>query len=44
MIREGERAPDFEGETGDGERTSLSALLERGPVVVYFYVKDFTPG
>lgn len=44
MIAVGERAPDFEAETGDGERLSLAQLRERGPVVLYFYVKDFTPG
>ena len=44
MIRAGDRAPDFEGETGDGVRLSLADLLARGPVVLYFYVKDFTPG
>jgi peroxiredoxin Q/BCP len=44
MIRVGDRAPDFEAETDAGVRLSLAALRERGPVVLYFYVKDFTPG
>jgi len=44
MIREGDRAPDFEGETDDGVRISLADLRTRGSVVLYFYVKDFTPG
>jgi peroxiredoxin len=44
VIRAGDRAPDFEGETSQGSRVSLTALRERGPVVLYFYVKDFTPG
>jgi peroxiredoxin len=44
MVHEGEQAPDFAGETADGVRLSLVELRARGPVVLYFYVKDFTPG
>lgn len=44
MIGEGSTAPDFEGETADGKRLVLADLLARGPVVLFFYVKDFTPG
>jgi peroxiredoxin len=44
MIREGDRAPSFEGATAEGGRLSLEELLSRGPVVLFFYVKDFTPG
>jgi len=44
MIGEGEPAPDFEATTQDGSRLGLAALLQRGPLVLYFYPKDFTPG
>ena len=44
MVSEGDSAPDFEGETADGRRLALADLLARGPVVLFFYVKDFTPG
>lgn len=44
MLQVGDRAPDFEGETSDGTRLTLAELRARGPVVLYFYVKDFTPG
>jgi peroxiredoxin len=44
MVGAGDRAPDFEAETGDGARVSLAELRARGPVVLYFYLKDFTPG
>lgn len=44
MIREGESAPSFSEKIQDGSELSLSPLLERGPLVLYFYPKDFTPG
>jgi peroxiredoxin Q/BCP len=44
MIQAGDPAPDFAGETADGGRLVLADLLTRGPVVLFFYVKDFTPG
>ncbi len=44
MIREGEPAPTFRATIQDGSETSLSDWLARGPVVLYFYPKDFTPG
>jgi len=44
MVSEGDIAPDFEGKTADGRRLALADLLARGPVVLFFYVKDFTPG
>lgn len=39
MLNEGEPAPDFA--VG---RTTLRALLGKGPVVVWFFPKAFTPG
>jgi len=44
MIREGEAAPPFTARADDGERVSLSEWLGRGPLVLYFYSADFTPG
>lgn len=43
-IKVGEKAPEFEGANQKGERVSLKALLQKGPVVLYFYPKDETPG
>lgn len=43
-VKVGERAPDFSLETQDGSVLKLSELLARGPVVLYFYPKDRTPG
>jgi len=44
MIGEGENAPDFQATIQDGSQVSLSDWLGRGPLVLYFYPKDFTPG
>jgi peroxiredoxin Q/BCP len=44
MIQVGEKAPAFEATIGDGSDASLYEWLGRGPVVLYFYPKDFTPG
>jgi peroxiredoxin Q/BCP len=40
----GSPAPDFELEATGGGRIRLSALLAEGPVALYFYPGDFTPG
>jgi peroxiredoxin len=40
----GERAPDFTVTDTDGVELTLSKLVERGPVVVAFFPKAFTPG
>jgi thioredoxin-dependent peroxiredoxin len=42
-IAEGEKAPDFTLPADDGTKITLSAL-RGGPVVLYFYPKDDTPG
>ena len=39
MLKPGEAAPDFA--VGD---TTLYRLLARGPAVVFFFPKAFTPG
>jgi thioredoxin-dependent peroxiredoxin len=40
----GAAAPDFELEGTGGTRVRLSALLAHGPVALFFYPGDFTPG
>ena len=43
-LNVGDRAPDFTLPDTDGNQVTLSKLLERGPVILAFYVKAFTPG
>ena len=43
MPSAGERAPPFEGMTGDGKRVRLEDFRGR-TLVLYFYPKDDTPG
>jgi peroxiredoxin Q/BCP len=43
-VPPGSRAPDFTLPNQDGVLVRLSALLEKGPVVLYFYPKDETLG
>ena len=43
MLQPGDSAPDFELSDPDGRAHALSALLAKGPVVVYFYPVDFSP-
>lgn len=40
----GDRAPRFALSDGDGNTLSLETLLEKGPLVIFFYPKDETPG
>jgi thioredoxin-dependent peroxiredoxin len=40
----GELAPDFTVNDVDGVELKLSSLVERGPVVLAFFPKAFTPG
>ena len=42
-LREGQRAPEFSLEAGDGTRVTLASLKGR-KVVLYFYPRDDTPG
>jgi len=44
MLTAGDKAPDFTLPDQDGQPVSLHALLKNGPVVLYFYPADFTPG
>jgi peroxiredoxin Q/BCP len=43
MLRAGDRAPDFNLTTGDGDSIHLADLKGK-PVVLYFYPRDNTPG
>ena len=44
MIRPGADAPGFTLQDQDGATVTLDALLSDGPLVLYFYPADFTPG
>lgn len=43
MLVEGQKAPDFSGDTTDGNRVTLSRHLGKQRVVLVFYPGDFTP-
>ncbi|MGC8644854.1 MAG: peroxiredoxin [Thermoplasmata archaeon] len=43
-LKVGEKAPDFYAVTDEGNTISLEEKLKEGPVVLYFYPKDETPG
>jgi peroxiredoxin Q/BCP len=40
----GMRAPEFTMPDQDNRNVSLSSLLRDGPLILYFYPADFTPG
>jgi len=44
MLQSGDRAPDFNLPDHDGRPVRLADLLARGPLILYFYPADFTPG
>ena len=44
MLKAGDRAPEFVLKNDEGEDTSLTDLLKDGPLILYFYPADFTPG
>ena len=43
-MKIGDTAPDFELEANTGEKIILSSYLGKKKVVLFFYVKDNTPG
>ena len=43
-VKVGHKAPEFTLPDTNGSPVSLSDLLARGPVILAFYVKAFTPG
>lgn len=44
MLKAGAKAPEFVLPNDEGGETSLTDLLEHGPLILYFYPADFTPG
>ena len=44
MLPLGGRAPEFTLPDQDEQSVSLSNLLRRGPLILFFYPADFTPG
>jgi peroxiredoxin Q/BCP len=44
MLAMGARAPEFTLPDQDEQSISLSTLLRDGPLILYFYPADFTPG
>lgn len=44
MLNVGDRAPDFTLKDDEGEAVTLDGLLASGPLILYFYPADFTPG
>jgi thioredoxin-dependent peroxiredoxin len=44
MLEIGARAPEFTLPDQDDQNVSLSTLLRSGPLILYFYPADFTPG
>ncbi|MBB1267930.1 thioredoxin-dependent thiol peroxidase [Shewanella sp. SR44-3] len=43
-LQTGQSAPEFTLNNQDGHPVALTALLAKGPVLVYFYPKASTPG
>jgi peroxiredoxin Q/BCP len=44
MLKNGTQAPEFDLVDQDGKRHTLKSLLKDGPIILYFYPADFTPG
>lgn len=44
MLEVGSKAPEFVLPNDEGGETSLTDLLADGPLILYFYPADFTPG
>jgi peroxiredoxin Q/BCP len=44
MLKVGARAPDFTARNQNNEPVTLAELLRSGPLILYFYPADFTPG
>lgn len=44
MLKPGSKAPEFTARDSEGTEITLSTLLRDGPLILYFYPADFTPG
>jgi peroxiredoxin Q/BCP len=44
MLASGTQAPEFDLPDQHGQRHTLKSLLSKGPLILYFYPADFTPG
>ncbi|MGI9271050.1 MAG: peroxiredoxin [Woeseiaceae bacterium] len=44
MLKAQSRAPEFVLRSDQDKDTSLSDMLQNGPLILYFYPADFTPG
>ena len=44
MLDVGTKAPEFTLQDDRNKKISLSGLLKKGPLILYFYPADFTPG
>ena len=44
MLEPGQKAPDFVLRDDRGSDVTLKDLLDEGPLILYFYPADFTPG
>ena len=44
MLDTGDKVPEFTLPDQDGHDVSLTSMLKDGPVILYFYPADFTPG
>ena len=44
MLDAGSEAPDFTLQDSDGNDRSLAEFVNDGPIILYFYPADFTPG
>jgi len=44
MLKAGSKAPEFSLQNDEGADTTLTDLLRDGPLILYFYPADFTPG
>jgi len=44
MLKAGDVAPEFILPDENGDEVSLSEMLQAGPLFLYFYPADFTPG
>ena len=44
MLKVGEKAPDFEATTAQGDRVKLSDFVGKKNLVLFFYPKDDSPG